>query len=297
MFASQHGWRRRFTLIELLVVIAIIAILAAMLLPALERAREAAMAANCINQQRQTALQLMFYANDFDGWYPKSKSNSYHPMPNCNPMMRYGGPWGMVLAVSGYIDYAGDLDANYEEAATRLHDSGLLNCPSIEPVPLSEDLHQWMQTYGIRHYSYNVHQNVFRGLYPPTHPWYDPKWDPPPARIHIYRSPQSEYAYPPQTGAAEYPVGGDSTSTRPYDKWWEGEFSECMDLDFRTNSASGGILYRPHSDKANVWFLDGHVESLGQNALQGLIESPGDGDDHVSGKDDSFENSWPRDYF
>jgi prepilin-type N-terminal cleavage/methylation domain-containing protein len=55
---------RAFTLIELLVVIAIIAILAALLLPALAKARQKALQANCMSNLKQVAYSIAMYSHD-----------------------------------------------------------------------------------------------------------------------------------------------------------------------------------------------------------------------------------------
>ena len=59
-----------FTLIELLVVIAIIALLFAILLPSLQRAKEAARRAVCSSQLRQVGTAMAAYAADWENLLP-----------------------------------------------------------------------------------------------------------------------------------------------------------------------------------------------------------------------------------
>ena len=63
-----------FTLIELLVVIAIIGLLIGILLPALGAARNSGRRVACLSNQRQLAIAVFAYADDFDGQMPLGHS-------------------------------------------------------------------------------------------------------------------------------------------------------------------------------------------------------------------------------
>jgi prepilin-type N-terminal cleavage/methylation domain-containing protein/prepilin-type processing-associated H-X9-DG protein len=135
-------WDRRvgFTLIELLVVIAIIGVLIALLLPAIQKVREAANRIKCQNNLKQIGLGVLNFESTYGG-LPPSRTTG---MSAEAPYYPYQHSW--TAALLPFIEQTNsfklynynanwDDPANYQAIRTYL---AVFNCPSTPEQPRSD---------------------------------------------------------------------------------------------------------------------------------------------------------------
>ena len=115
MFRSRS---RGFTLIELLVVISIIGVLVALILPAVQKAREAARRSQCKNNLKQLGLALQGYHDAFKVFPYRSggATSNNNRLSGFVPLLPYYDQLNLYQAVMQDPNQCGDCEARAVES-------------------------------------------------------------------------------------------------------------------------------------------------------------------------------------
>lgn len=152
-------WRNRgaFTLIELLVVIAIIAVLIGLLLPAVQKVREAAARMSCQNNLKQIGLALHNY-HDANSRFPLASTpvlgSSFTEILPYVEQEAIGRRYNPAFPPIDASDPDGDGHTNLSLGATGLR---TFRCPAMQPPPTPAAFPGW-SSYAV---SIGNHANPF----------------------------------------------------------------------------------------------------------------------------------------
>jgi prepilin-type N-terminal cleavage/methylation domain-containing protein len=130
---------RAFTLIELLVVISVIAVLLSILIPGLNRARDAARRISCGNRLRQWGMAIQMYTNENNGvlmamvnkWGGRPYPHYINVRPQQNSTSRGATMWN----IAGINPYIRAFSADYENDGTA---TDMVTCPTASGTFMQE---------------------------------------------------------------------------------------------------------------------------------------------------------------